>query len=186
MSGTDEPAFLGTAWPVLDGTHLVVRPFLSTDIRSAYVGWLNDPDVVRYSNQRFRDHSLATCRDYLSSFVDTPNLFLAVIERFSGRTVGTLTAYRNLQHRTADIGIMIGERGVWGKGYGLEAFSLMMDSLFATDEVRKVTAGTISPNIGMVRIMERSGMHLEATRVAQELADGVPVDIVHYARFHGD
>lgn len=186
MSGIDEPAFLATAWPVLEGTNLVVRPFLSTDIRSAYVGWLNDPDVVRYSNQRFRNHSLTTCHDYLDSFVDTPNLFLAVIERFSGRMVGTVTAYRNLQHRTADIGIMVGDRRVWGKGYGLEAFSLVMDSLFAIGEVRKVTAGTISPNIGMIRIMERSGMHLEATRVAQELVDGVPVDILYYARFHGN
>lgn len=97
--------------------------------------------------------------------------------------VGTLTAYRNLNHGTADIGIMVGDKSCWGNGYGLEAFSAVMDLLLAIPEVRKITAGTVALNVGMVKIMERSGMHLEATRVAQEVVEGEPVDIVYYARF---
>ena len=46
-----------------------------------------------------------------------------------------------------------------------------------------VTAGTLACNLGMVKLMERSGMTLEGVRKAQELVDGVPEDVVLYARF---
>ena len=35
----------------------------------------------------------------------------------------------------------------------------------------------------MVKIMEQSGMQLEAVRHQQELIDGQPVDLLYYARF---
>lgn len=170
-------------WP-LEGARVVLRPFVERDIQTDYIRWLNDPEVVRFSNQRFRQHTEETSRRYLSSFVGTSNLFVAIDDRVSGRMIGTLTVYRSLPHQTADVGIMIGDSSVWGQGYGLEAFSLVVDVLRASGEVRKVTAGAMACNAGMVKIMERAGLKWEATRHRQELLDGCPVDIVYYARFH--
>lgn len=167
----------------LAGPRLLVRAFSADDIQPAYVGWLNDPEVVRFSNQRFRQHTADSCHAYLASFSGTDNLFLAIIERASSQMIGTLTVYRNRHHQTADIGIMVGTPGSWGQGFGLEAFSLVLQWLLAQPGVRKVTAGTLASNLGMVRIMERAGMHWEATRHAQELVDGQPVDVVYHARF---
>lgn len=78
---------------------------------------------------------------------------------------GTLTVYCSAPHGTADIGIMIGERNVWGKGIGAEAFCLVLSALKASGAIRKVTAGTLAVNQGMVRIMEKAGMRHEATRL---------------------
>ena len=173
------------SWP-LEGPRLSVRPFVADDIGPAYVGWLNDPEVVRFSNQRFRQHTPGSCHQYLSSFAGTDNHFLAIVERSSAQLIGTLTVYRNLQHQTADVGIMVGARACWGQGVGLEAFNLVLQCLLAQPDVRKVTAGTLASNLGMVRIMERAGMAWEATRRAQELLDGQPVDVVYHARFTHD
>ena len=49
--------------------------------------------------------------------------------------------------------------------------------------VRKLTAGCIAANGGMIKLMERSRMKPDGVRKRQELVDGEPVDIVHYARF---
>lgn len=168
------------------GARVSVRPFSPADISGTYLAWLHDSAVVRFSSQRFRNHTLETCQAYLASFTHSTNHFLAICDQKSGAMLGTMTVYRSMPHGTADIGIMIGERQVWGQGIGAEAFCLVLSALKASGVIRKVTAGTLAANQGMVRIMEKSGMLHEATRQAQELLDGVPIDVVYYATFFHD
>jgi RimJ/RimL family protein N-acetyltransferase len=97
--------------------------------------------------------------------------------------VGTMTVYRSELHGTADVGVMVGDTRVWGKGVGLDAFGTVLSALEGSGLIRKITAGTLAFNVGMVKIMERSGMRHEATRSAQELLNGQPADIVYYAKF---
>lgn len=158
-------------------------PFVASDIGPAYVGWLNDFEVVRYSNQRFRTHTIDTCQTYFASFEGSANLFVAIRDRADDRLVGTMTAYRALHHGTVDIGIMIGDRACWGQGVGQEAWDLLLGWLLTRPEIRKATAGTLACNRGMVRLLERSAMTLEGVRVAQEIVDGVARDIVLYGKF---
>lgn len=167
----------------LEGAQVKLRAFQESDITPAYVGWLNDPEVVRYSNQRFRQHTCESSQQYLASFAESANHFLAICDRSNGAVVGTLTVYRNLHHGTADVGIMVGDPATWGKGFGLDAFRTVAQALERSGQVRKLTAGTLAVNQGMVRVMERAGFELEAVRRGQELVEGQPVDVVYYARF---
>ena len=171
---------------ILAGIRVLVRPFTARDISETYINWLNDPVVVRFSNQRFRVHTIESCQAYLATFTDSANHFLAICDVESGALLGTLTVFRSVPHGTADIGIMLGERQVWHKGIGTEAFCLVLSVMKASGDIRKVTAGTLSLNLGMVRIMEKAGMKHEATRHAQELLDGIPADVVYYATFCND
>lgn len=162
---------------------MTLAPFVARDIGPAYVGWLNDPEVVRFSNQRFRTHTIETCENYLASFAGSANLFVAVRDRVDDRLVGTMTAYRAVHHGTVDIGIMIGDRACWGQGIGQEAWNLLLGWLLARPDIRKATAGALACNRGMVRLMERSAMTLEGVRVAQEIVEGMAQDIVLYGKF---
>lgn len=168
--------------PVLEGPRVRLRDFGPGDINAAYIGWLNDPEVVRLSNQRFVKHDCASCEAFHAS-LGAHSSFVSVRLREGDEAVGTMTAHRNPHHGTVDVGIMIGARDAWGTGIGQEAWDLLTGHLLTEPDTRKLTAGTLACNIGMVRLMERSGMTHEATRRAQELVDGAPQDIVHYARF---
>lgn len=168
----------------LHGNRVLLRPFSKSDITSTYISWLNDPAVVQFSNQRFLVHDYSSCNTYLSNFGGSPNIFFAIIDIKSQETIGTMTVYRSLQHETADLGIMIGNRSVWGQGYGKESFALLAESLITNPNIRKITAGCLSRNIGMVEVMKHAGLQIEATRYGQELLDGKPEDILYYARFH--
>ena len=107
-----------------------------------------------------------------------------MIEQVDGmRPVGTATVYRKIFHGTADIGLMIGNKLCWGRGYGCEAWQAILNALLTEPGIRKVTGGTARSNLAMLRIMEKSGMELEAVHSAQELIDGQPVDLLYYARF---
>jgi [ribosomal protein S5]-alanine N-acetyltransferase len=164
----------------LTGQLITLRPFTSSNITSEYIGWLNNPAVVRYSNQRFRTHNAATCEAYLRSFEQTDNMFLAIYKESD--FVGTMTAYISPPHKTADMGILIGYQ-CWGKGIGTDAWTTLMRYLFQGG-IRKVTGGTLRCNTAMVNIMLKSGMKADGVRFAQELVNGEPEDILYFAKFN--
>ena len=165
------------------GKQVFLRHFTLTDISSDYIAWLNDPTVVRYSNQRFKKHTKTSCHSYLESFENTSNLFLSIHMQSDGLAVGTMTAYKSDPHGTVDIGIMVGRSSVWGSGVGYDAWNTLLSWFLAKPNIRKVTAGAMRANTAMIRIMERSGMMLESIRFKQELLDGVPQDLLYYAKF---
>lgn len=167
----------------LVGARTRVRLFATSDIDAAYLGWLNDPDVVRYSNQRFVHHTAESAAAFLSSFAGSENLFLSIRRLVDDRAVGTMTVYRAIPHGTADLGILVGDKQFWGQGYGREAWLLVLDWLESQRVVRKFTCGTAAPNRAMRRLAEASGMELEATKRQHEIIDGVPVDLLFFARF---
>ena len=175
---------MGTKLPAqLDGTRLLLRPMRSSDITAQHVAWLNDPHVVPFSNQRFVQHTLDSSLRYLAGFEGSAHLYLSARLRSTGQALGTLTAYRNLQHGTADIGILMGERSLWGQGLGLEAFSLLTEWLATQAGLRKLTCGMLACNHGMVAIARRAGFTQEAVRAGQELVNGKPTDLLYFARF---
>jgi len=167
----------------LHGEMVELRLFSEDHIQDKYIRWLNDPEVVRYSNQRFKSHDYGSCLAYLKSFQDTGNIFIAVHMKHSELFVGTMTAYFSTPHKTVDLGILIGEKAFWGKGIGLEAWGILMSFLLDTNKVRKVTGGALRCNLGMVNIMMKSGMQPDGVRIAHELVDDTPQDILYFARF---
>lgn len=172
-----------TPLPPLHGARVCVRAMQTADITPSHVAWLNDPEVVRLSNQRFVHHTLESSLLYHAGFAGSAHVYASVRLAASDQAIGTLTAYRSMHHGTADIGILMGERKVWGQGLGLEAFALLADWLAEQPGLRKLTCGTLASNRGMLKIAERAGFEREAIRVGQELVDGHPTDIVLFARF---
>jgi ribosomal-protein-alanine N-acetyltransferase len=173
--------------PTLETPRLRIVPFGEDHLTERYVGWLNDPAVVRYSEQRFRKHTLESCRAYWRSFEETPNFFWAVVAHDAGLGhVGNLNAFIDPRHMVADVGILLGERTVWGQGYGTEAFKAVCDFLLGMGGFRKVTAGTLAVNMGMLAIMRHLGMTEDGHRVRQCLFEGQAVDVVHAALFRNE
>jgi ribosomal-protein-alanine N-acetyltransferase len=167
----------------LDTERLFVDPYSQAYVTPAYVGWLNDPEVVKYSENRYRTFTLEGCVDYVASFEGSSNYLWAIVRKDTGQHIGNINAYVDVPNKLADVGIMVGERSCWGGGYGLEAWKAVCSWLLTDGGMRKVTAGTLDTNIGMKRIMEKSGMTPDGRRVRQYLNAGAEVDVVYAALF---
>lgn len=173
-----------TPHPVLVSPRLRLEPFGAAHLTDRYIGWLNDPEVVRFSEQRHRHHTLATVTAYAASFDGTGHGFWAIVANDAGLGhIGNITASVDQPNGVADVGILLGDKTVWGRGYGLEAWRAVCRYLLEERGLRKVTAGTVSVNHGMVSIMRRAGMSEDGIRRRQCLIDGVAVDLVHMALF---
>lgn len=164
--------------------HLVMlKVFTEENITDAYLNWLNDPEVVKFSNQRFLRHTSQTSLDYLKTFIGTENLFLAVYLKETEKYIGTMSVYFSVAHETADIGIMIGDKTCWRSGVGGDAWSTVLSFLLDIAKIRKVTGGTLECNNGMVKILTNSGMTPDGVRIAHELIDHQPHNVLYFGKF---
>ena len=162
---------------------LRLEPFAGQHLSERYVGWLNDPEVVKYSEQRHRHHTLESCRAFVEGFAGSADCLWAIVIAGSARHVGNIAAYVDTVNGIADVSIMIGDRAAWGQGIGLEAWQAVCNYLLDRPGIRKVTAGTMAGNAGMLAIMRKAGMIADGRRAAHYLLDGRPVDLVYAALF---
>lgn len=167
------------------GNDIELSLFSESDIIDSYIDWLNDSTVVRYSNQRFHNHTADSSLQYLQSIKNADALFIGIKDSQTKALIGTMTVYFNRYHQTADMGIMLGNKEYWGKGIGQQAWGLLLNFLLVQAGVRKVTGGTLSCNHGMVSIMEKTKMVPDGIRSSQEIVEGQVHDMVHFAAFRG-
>lgn len=165
--------------PILAGVKCDLEPFADRHLTARYVGWLSDPGVVRYSEQRHRKHDLASCRAYAASFEDSPHYFWAIVARDPALGhIGNVNAYLDAHNGVADMGILVGERASWGQGFGTDAWRAACRFLLLDRGLRKVTAGTLANNHGMLAVMRNAGMREEGRRRRQALWEGSEIDMV--------
>jgi RimJ/RimL family protein N-acetyltransferase len=100
--------------------------------------------------------------------------------------IGNITTYVDMLHYVADISILIGEKVVWGQGYGTEAFIAMCNYLFQVVKIRKITAGTLAVNFSMLGVMRKAGMAEDGRRIRHCLLEGFEVDVIRRALFLED
>jgi len=169
---------------ILPGNSVVLRRFERDDITSSYLSWLNDPVVTRFSNQRYLEHTQNSAHLYLDSFHNSSNVFLSIRTKNDGVMIGTITAYIATPHNTADMGILLGNKNYWGLGLGQQAWNTLGNWLIESVGIRKITGGTVSKNLAMIKIMENFGMFHEATRSKQQIFDGIAHDVQYYSKFN--
>jgi [ribosomal protein S5]-alanine N-acetyltransferase len=165
----------------VDTKRLQLTPFGPAHVSDTYVGWLNNPALMSFSQHGGRVHSKTSCRAYAASFDHTSRCLWA-IETHDGTHIGNINAYITTDQGLADIGLLVGH-GAGGQGYGLEAWQGTIAALFDHYKLRKVTGGCLAPHQAMRRIMDRSAMEADGTRHNHFVHNGTPVDVVHMAIF---
>ena len=145
-----------------------------------YVAWLNDPEIVKFSQQRFMEHTMETCRGYFESKQSIPKTFLAIefLEQGSWSHIGNIGVDLNLNDKVADLSILIGERNLQNKGVGSIAWKLGIEHCFREFRLDCITAGTMELNLAMRRIFEKSNMVIDAILPSRYLIDGTRVGMV--------
>ncbi len=84
-------------------------------------------------------------------------------------------------HRSADLGIMIGEREFQGKGFGAEAIGLLLDFGFATLGLHRIGLHVYENNVRGIRCYEKCGFKREGVRREARWWAGRWWNIIDYA-----
>jgi [ribosomal protein S5]-alanine N-acetyltransferase len=152
------------------GELIGVRPLRPDDVGERYLGWMRDPQVLRYLEARFGEQTLASLRDFVAANADRPDtLLLAICALDDAEThignikVGPLHPH----HGTADVGLIIGERAWWGRGAGREAIALATRLAAERLRARKLTASCYGSHVASAKAFLANGWTDEGRRPAQ-------------------
>ena len=139
-----------------------------------YSHWLNDPEVVKYSELRHRHHTHESCKEYARSFDQMNNFMWNISMVGANMHIGNITAHIDPHNNVAQMGMLIGEKWAWGRRFGQEAWKSVMTFLQELP-VRKIEAGCMNANTGMMKVAERCGMEHESNVKNHFLLDGTPI-----------
>jgi ribosomal-protein-alanine N-acetyltransferase len=169
-----------TAHEVIVTPRLRIVPFGERHLTAEYVGWLNDQELMRFSEQRLHTHTTESCRAYSQTFQRIPDHFFAIERKRSHSAyIGTATIY--VKGPSANIGILIGRSSAQSRGYGTEAWTGLMYFAFERLRVRTIEAGALALNKPMIRVFEKIGMRRQSQRLRSVLWEGHCVDVVQVA-----
>jgi len=160
--------------PFLVGEHLYLRRLEEDDLNETYLGWLNDAQVTRYLETGKFPSTMESLRAFWERFEhSSTDLLFAIVTVADDQHIGNVTLnHISWIHRTADTGLLIGEKDGWGHGYAFEAWSLLIDYAFRRLGLRKIIAGAIVDNAASVVTLKKLGFKIEGTFRQEYLVDG--------------
>ena len=151
----------------LQGDRVRLRP-LRIDDAALFQPWINDPEVQRLLGGRGWQFSLPAQEDYVRARLanDWEHGFALAIEAMDihggPRLIGNLEL-RKLEavERRGEIGIMIGDRAFWGRGYGEDAMRTICRYGCHDLDLHRLELTVAAFNLRALRCYEKVGFTIE-------------------------
>lgn len=150
------------------------------EMSKAFLKWDRDSELRRLADS---DPAQLWSEKRLKEFIekdmekDPPRAY-----RFSIRTladdklIGGTSIVPNWMHGDAWIGIVVGDRDYWGKGYGTDAMHLIVQYGFVELNLRRVSLGLHAYNERALKAYQKVGFKMEGRMRGEGLRDGVRFD----------
>lgn len=157
------------------------------DARNDY-RWQMDPELAELDASPLRELSFS---QFLSEYsfdlhYPIPDRRELAIETPEGLHIGNCVFYNiDMQQGETELGILIGEREYWGKGYGAAAVNALLEHIFTSTGIDRVYLKTLDWNIRAQKCfrkcgfrefehMERNGYSFMRMEIYRQEWDGAP------------
>jgi len=144
---------------MLKGEKVAIREKRVSDAANDYA-WRSDEELSRLD-------AAMTLRipfkHFLNGYTDeigqsSPRRQRFAIDTLDGKHIGNCMYYNIDRFRgEAELGIMIGDRDYWGKGYGTDAVATLVEHIFSAPGIERVYLNTLEWNIRAQRCFEKCG-----------------------------
>ena len=143
----------------ISGQKVRLRQKKLTDVRNDY-NWQSDPELARLDAAPVLKASFPV---YLMDYVEIihkpeRNRYPLSIETLQGKHIGNCTCYDiNESKSEAQVGIMIGDRDYWDKGYGADTITTLVDHIFLSTLLNRVYLKTLDWNLRAQKCFRNCG-----------------------------
>jgi len=175
----------------LEGKCIELKEFNDNNLYDpSYHKWLRDIDVVSaiYRMEYLMPLQFSEIEEYVKIlYKSNKDCLFAIYEKSNDSFIGTVKiGHIDWRSGICDIGIMIGDENSRGKGYSKEALILACDYAFNILSLRKITAGTYSNNIAMIKSFTRLGFTQEGQKRKELLVKGEYLDHLLFGLFKNE
>jgi ribosomal-protein-alanine N-acetyltransferase len=154
---------------IIKTPRLIIRSLSLDDISDKYIEWLNDHEVNKYLETRFKIQDYKSCSEFVRRMQDGDDVELfGIFTKINNEHIGNCKLGPvNGFHHTSDISYFIGSKCFWGMGYATEVVNHVLEYGFGAMGLEKITAGCYESNIGSKNVLIKSGFKEEGFRKAQ-------------------
>ena len=150
------------------GQRIELRRHVPANLAS-FQRWYADPDIAAMLRHDLSPMNARQSQSYFETLIlplSARGFCWAIIEAAEGRLLGT-TALTEVTSRTrsALFRIVIGERDVWGQGFGTEATRLVCEEAFSTLGLLQVRLEVFQHNERAIATYDRVGFHETGSHV---------------------
>ncbi len=165
------------------GTTITVGAFVPDDYAAMYC-WANDVVAARLDGA-FRPVNLRDVVNWCESAGKDPTrVMLSIRQRTDPKIIGYLHIQNiNAVHRSADIGIRIGEEKYRGLGYGKEALAIGLNYCWNHLNLERVGLVVFRHNKRAINAYKAAGFKKEGLLRRPFFIDGAWIDVVLMAAF---
>jgi RimJ/RimL family protein N-acetyltransferase len=151
------------------GERVRLRATERTDVPS-YYEWVNDPEVTRGLALYLPMSNAEEQRWFERTLERDPQekpLAIEVRDGEAWKLIGNCGVFGiEWTNRSAELGILIGDKSVWDRGYGTETMTLLLRHGFETLNLNRLFLRVFAANVRAVRAYEKAGF-VEEGRLRQ-------------------
>ncbi|MGM0420825.1 MAG: GNAT family N-acetyltransferase [Bacillota bacterium] len=166
----------------ISGDKVYLSPINLEDI-TKYTEWLNDLEIALNLGHATAVYNQDREKEALEELIKTGHNF-AIVEKSLDELLGNcgLMEIDNI-HRSAELGVFIGNKNYWHKGYGTEAIKLLLDYGFNILNLHNIMLSVYSYNPHAIACYQKIGFQeigrrREAVKVAGTRYDEIFMDIL--------
>lgn len=164
---------------LIRGERVYLRPAERTDI-PFFVNWLNDAETASFLSMR-APLSIAAEQDWFEKMLAAhgkERWFFVMCLLAGGQPIGTIGLFNvDEMNGSAGMGIVIGEKSMWGQGYGTDALNGLLDFGFGELRLERIWLEVNDDNMRGKRSYEKCGFVLEGTERHAMYRDGHHQDL---------
>ena len=147
---------------------LILRSLDASHARGPYAAWMRDEEITRYLEIRFAPPDEIALEQFITRMNDSADNLLVglfpvdAVDRHIGNIkLGPI----DCRHACASIGVLIGAKEYWGRGFAAQAVAAIADHGFGACGLERVEAGFYAENVASQRAFKRAGFVEEGRRI---------------------
>ena len=152
---------------MIQGKRVRLRAVEPSDLPD-YHRWLNDPEVTRYL-LLYAPLSMPDEEAWYQAVRADPEQKVFAIETEAGQHIGNLgLMHLNWKDRSAELGIVIGDKSQWGQGYAQDAIRTLLAFAFGEMNLHRIYLRVYADHAPAIRAYRKCGF-VEEGRLREDV-----------------
>jgi [ribosomal protein S5]-alanine N-acetyltransferase len=133
------------------------------DISNKYINWMNDYEVVKFTQQRHFVHNENTVSKFVKEKFNSKNDLLFGIFYENGHVGNIKLGPINWKKKNCEISFILGDKKLWRKGIGYNVVSKLIEFAIKELNIIEFNANYYLDNIGSGKIFKKCGFSIIET-----------------------
>ena len=136
-----------------------IRHISKSDVYGNWWKWFNDTEVTLFMNKGISKNTIKKQLSFYEKINKSENdIIFAICDLSSSKHIGTIGLHKiDKKNKTAQFGIVIGEKSFWGKGIGSLSWQAVIDYGFKNIKLKNINTTIFDLNKSSMRIAEKIG-----------------------------